>query len=81
MLANEVVREMSELGFKPDKPFSAHLTLFRARGGYVSAAEISSKFEGITLGSDMINKVHLKKSELTPSGPIYSNVYTVELKK
>jgi len=81
MLANEVVREMSELGFNPDKPFSAHLTLFRARGSYVNAAEISSKFEGITFGSDMINKVHLKKSELTPSGPIYSNVYTVELKK
>jgi 2'-5' RNA ligase len=25
--------------------------------------------------------VHLKKSELTPSGPTYSNVYTVEAKK
>ena len=37
-LANEVVAEMSELGFKADKPFSAHLTLIRAKGKAVSAS-------------------------------------------
>jgi RNA 2',3'-cyclic 3'-phosphodiesterase len=80
-LANEVVTKMSELGFKADKPFSAHMTFLRAKGRPVKATYISSKYQGKTFGSDLIDKLHLKKSELTPSGPIYSNVYTVEAKK
>lgn len=80
-LANDVVAKMSELGFKADKPFSAHMTLLRSKGRPVSASYISSKYQGQTFGSDWIDKVHLKKSELTPSGPKYSNVYTVEAKK
>ena len=80
-LANEVVAKMSKLGFKADKPFSAHLTFIRAKGRPVRASYISTKYQGITFGSDRINKVHLKKSELTQSGPIYSNVYTIEDKE
>ena len=80
-LANEVVAEMSELGFEADKPFSAHLTLIRAKGIPLRATYISSKYQGITFGSDRIDKVHLKKSELKQSGPIYSNVYTIEAKE
>jgi len=83
-LANDVITKMSDLGFRPDKPFSPHLTLFRARSSnsYLNAAEISSKYQGTrTFGSDIINKVHLKKSVLTPSGPTYSDIYTIEPKK
>jgi 2'-5' RNA ligase len=80
-LANDIIAKMSELGFKADKPFSAHLTLLRARGRPVSTSYISSKYQGRTFGSDRIDKVHLKKSELRSSGPVYSNVYSVEAKK
>ena len=80
-LANDIIAKMSELGFKADKPFSAHLTLLRARERPVSTSYISSKYQGRTFGSDRIDKVHLKKSELRSSGPVYSNVYTVEAKK
>jgi 2'-5' RNA ligase len=80
-LANDIVAKMSELGFKADKPFSAHLTLLRARGRTVSTSYISSKYQGRTFGSDRVDKVHLKKSELRSSGPLYSNIYTVEAKK
>ena len=80
-LANEVVAKMSELGFKAVKPFSAHMTFLRAKGRPLRATEISSKYQDRTFGSDLIDKVHLKKSELTPSGPIYSNVYTVGAEK
>src|ERR687895_2187347 len=69
VLANDVVAKMSELGFKPDKPFSAHITLLRAKGRPVSASYISSKYQAGTFGSNRIDKVHLKKSELTRSGP------------
>ena len=80
-LANEVVAKMSELGFKADKPFSAHMTFIRAKGRPIGASHLSSKYQGITFGSDRIDKVHFKKSELKQSGPIYSNVYTVEAKE
>jgi len=80
-LANAVVVKMSELGFKPDKPFSAHMTLLRSRSRPVNARYLSSKYQGRIFGSDRIEKVNLKKSELTKSGPVYSNVYTVEAKK
>jgi 2'-5' RNA ligase len=76
-LAVEVEAKMSDLGFKADKPFSAHMTFLRAKGRPLRAMEISSKYQERTFGSDRIDKVHLKKSELTPSGPIYSDVYTI----
>jgi 2'-5' RNA ligase len=77
-LAEDVIVRMSELGFKVDKPFSPHLTLFRARGKPIRLSDISAKYQGRTFGSDLIDMVHLKKSELRPSGPIYSNIYTIQ---
>ncbi|HKZ61790.1 MAG TPA: RNA 2',3'-cyclic phosphodiesterase [Nitrososphaera sp.] len=80
-LANDVVAKMAELGFSADKPFSPHLTIFRARGRPFQTIDISAKYQGRTFGSDLIDRVHLKKSDLAPSGPVYSNIYTVEAKK
>src|ERR687893_825968 len=50
-LANEVITKMSELGFKADRPFSAHMTFLRAKGRPVKATYISSKYQGKTFGS------------------------------
>ncbi len=80
-LANKVIAKMAELGFRADKPFSPHMTIFRVKAGPASIGNISAKYESKTFGSDLIEKVHLKKSDLTPSGPVYSNIYTVEAKK
>jgi 2'-5' RNA ligase len=80
-LAQDVIVKMSELGFKVDKPFSPHITLFRAKGRPVRLSDISAKYKGRTFGSELIDMVHLKKSELTQSGPIYSNIYTIQAQK
>jgi RNA 2',3'-cyclic 3'-phosphodiesterase len=80
-LANNVMAKMAELGFLADKPFSPHMTIFRARGRPIQLSDISEKYQGRSFGSDLIDRVHLKKSDLTPSGPVYSNIYTVEAKK
>jgi 2'-5' RNA ligase len=79
-LANDVASRMAGLGFSPDKPFSPHLTIFRVRGGRQIALD-TSKYDGRTFGSSAIDRVHLKKSELTPAGPVYSNIYTKEAEK
>jgi 2'-5' RNA ligase len=77
-LAGDVVAKMGELAFRADKPFSPHLTIFRAKSRPVRLSDMSVKYEGRTFGSDLVDKVHLKKSDMTPSGAIYSNIYTVE---
>jgi 2'-5' RNA ligase len=80
-LASDVAAKMAELGFSADKPFSPHLTIFRARNRPARLDDIAAKYQDRTFGSDLIDRVHLKKSDLTPSGPVYSNIYTVEAKK
>jgi 2'-5' RNA ligase len=80
-LANDVITKMDELGFSADNPFSPHMTIFRARGRPIHIDDITTKYLGRTFGSDLIDRVHLKKSDLSPSGPTYSNIYTVEAKK
>lgn len=80
-LADSVIAKMAELGFYPDKPFSPHMTIFRTRGRPVAINDIAAKYQNHTFGSDLIDRLHLKKSDLTASGPIYSNIYTVEAKK
>jgi 2'-5' RNA ligase len=80
-LANYVVGKMAELGFHADKPFSPHMTIFRAKAQPVQVGDIAARYQGKTFGSDLIDSVHLKKSDLSPTGPTYSNIYTVEAKK
>jgi 2'-5' RNA ligase len=80
-LANDVVARMAELGFSADKPFSPHMTIFRAKGRPIQVSDITAKYQGRTFGSDLVDSVHLKKSDLMSSGPVYSNIYTVEAKK
>lgn len=74
-LARQVVAGMAEAGFAQDKPFSPHLTVFRAKNRHVAVD--MARYAGRTFGAGVIDKVHLKKSDLAPSGPAYSNIYTV----
>lgn len=81
-LATLVASRLSVLGFRQDKPFSPHLTIFRVKGRRPMNLEpYTRKYDGVQVGQDTIDKVQLKKSELLPSGPKYSNVYTVEAEK
>ena len=80
-LASNVAAKMAELGFQADKPFSPHMTIFRAKGRPVQIGDIAAKYQGRTFGADLVDRVHLKKSDLSPSGSTYSNIYTVEAKK
>lgn len=78
-LAGQVISAMQQVGFSPDKPFSPHLTIFRAKNRHVRVDV--EKYAGRTFGTDVVDRVHLKKSDLSPAGPTYSNVYTVSAAK
>jgi 2'-5' RNA ligase len=68
------------LGFAPDpKGFSPHLTIARVRSGKNKAelAECISSNVDYDFGQIDASCLRLKKSELTPKGPIYSTMREV----
>lgn len=69
------------LGFRKEKRgFSPHLTLARVREGeQVDLSSFLQETQGKLFGSFQVNAIKLKKSVLTPSGPIYSDVLDVPL--
>ena len=73
-LVDELNRNLSELGFTPDQ-FSSHATLGRVRRHIDFSKEIE-KFKGKEFGEFEISKesIVLKRSRLTPEGPIYTDL-------
>lgn len=78
-LAELVISKMAEIGFK-SKPFTPHLTIFRIKSKNLKLNTIISKYNHKTFGSDVISKIHLKKSHLTSAGPVYHDIFTVYAK-
>ena len=75
-LAKEVESRLSTLGFRSDKPFKPHITLFRVKEK-VRNFDAVMNFKDRKFGTDTLNAVKVKKSDLTPSGPIYSDLFAV----
>jgi len=66
---------------KNDRKFTAHATLARVKflkkdqkNAFINTVE---ELKDIELGTMWVNKVLLKKSTLTPKGPIYETLHTV----
>ncbi|MHC1572827.1 MAG: RNA 2',3'-cyclic phosphodiesterase [Candidatus Syntropharchaeales archaeon] len=77
--------DLSKLGFERErKKFSSHLTIARVkRAGkeeQLMVADFVRNNSDFNAGTVLINEVKLKKSVLTPQGPIYSDIHTKELK-
>lgn len=72
--------ELHRLGFKADpKGFSPHLTLARVRTGR-NKAELTRRIQELAdydFGVERADCLRLKKSMLTPKGPIYSTLREV----
>ena len=73
-------RELARLSLKKEQ-FSPHITLARVK--FLKEKEKIVKFlqenEQLELGKCTVEGVFLKKSTLTPKGPIYENVYEKKL--
>ena len=79
-LADSVISKMKDIGFRPDKPFAPHMTIFRAKKGKLRVKEILPTYSTKSFGDDIIEKVSLKSSSLTLHGPIYSDIFVVHAK-
>jgi 2'-5' RNA ligase len=75
------------LGYElEERPFSAHLTLGRVKqtSTAVEQQKIRRAIEATQvdlLGSARVDSVHLYKSELKPSGSVYTRLYSAPLRK
>jgi RNA 2',3'-cyclic 3'-phosphodiesterase len=79
-LAESVTSKIKDIGIRPDKPFRPHMTIFRLKSGKLRLDEILSRYTMKTFGTDVIERISLKMSTLTPLGPTYSDMFTVHAK-
>jgi 2'-5' RNA ligase len=74
---NQLEPQLRSLGFAPDtKGFSPHLTIARVKSGR-NKAELARRVEenlNYEFGTVKANCLRLKRSDLTPKGPIYSTL-------
>ncbi|MCS7146099.1 MAG: RNA 2',3'-cyclic phosphodiesterase [Nitrososphaerota archaeon] len=72
----EVVSRLAGLGFRPDKEFKPHITILRVKS-VRNKSEVLAKISELssqTIGEVVVDRVRLKKSTLTPQGPIYEDL-------
>jgi len=71
---------LRRLGFRPDpKGFTPHVTVARVKSKTPELVRAIMENSTMSFGSFRAEEVRLKKSVLTPSGPIYSTVLSVRL--
>jgi 2'-5' RNA ligase len=79
-ISSQLEPHLMALGFAPDpKGFSPHLTIARVKGtrNKVELAKFITDRKGFDFGTIKAACLRLKKSDLTPRGPIYSTLREV----
>jgi 2'-5' RNA ligase len=72
--------ELQKLGFQRDRRFHPHLTVARVkRRGDAGLRDFVARHGNTDYGSVEVGEVQLKRSVLTPRGPVYTTLATCEL--
>lgn len=73
--------EFVKMGFRPERDYVPHLTVGRVKGprNRDKLAELIGELEDVEVGSMRVSEVSLKRSELTPAGPVYSDIEVFRL--
>lgn len=80
-LSKKVEKTLEPLGFFSDKPFKPHITVFRIKK---KIGDISGELEDnkmVNFGTQNVSNIKLKKSVLSPNGPVYSDLLEIRAKK
>jgi len=80
-IAKQLEAGLLALGFPKEREFTPHITVGRVKSARNAAllAGILQRNRDTRYGSTPIDRIVLKKSILTPSGPIYSDIGDVRL--
>ncbi len=81
-MAKELDRALSKLGFRKEKKgFEPHLTVARVKGYPGDLPGVIRGISDADVGFIDVREVRLKKSTLTPQGPIYETLHSVTLRR
>jgi 2'-5' RNA ligase len=80
-LHKEIERVLAPFRFGRDHQFTPHATLARVKqlSGKAALLEKINKLADIDLGTMNVSSIYLKKSTLTPDGPIYQTLKEIKL--
>lgn len=81
-LHHQVEELIRPVGFRPEREdFIPHVTIARVKSGrgLHRLADFVSRNSNFEVGSMMVEEVKLKRSVLTPGGPIYSDIFVKRL--
>ena len=80
-LHDRLDKEFASIGFDKDKKFSTHLTIGRMKSAKNKNKVKSTieEFSDVEIGEMEVSQISLKKSTLTPRGPIYEDISIFEL--
>lgn len=82
LLHRQVEELLRPIGFGPEREaFTPHITLARVKGvrGLPRLADFINKYSEVEVGLMKVEEIKLKRSVLTPSGPIYSDLFVKRL--
>lgn len=85
VLYQSIEDQMARLGYaREQRPFSGHLTLGRvsdrcSKQELNVITEVLRDVQVASLGKSRVEAVHLYRSDLRPSGSVYTRLYTVDL--
>lgn len=79
----KIEENLYQLGFKREnRGFSCHITVGRVRSprNKGKLVEVLSRLRDIQIGTQTVDSIELKQSQLSPKGPIYTTLKSVKLK-
>ena len=82
LIARKIDEPLSKMGFKKEKRgFSPHLTIARVKSakGKDGILHVIEKYRDVQFVDIRVDSIKLKKSDLTPKGPIYTTLIDVKL--
>jgi len=82
VIASKIDEQLSKMGFKKEKRgFSPHLTIARVKSarGKDEILHVIAKYGDVQFVDIRVDSIKLKKSDLTPKGPIYTTLIDVKL--
>lgn len=80
-IQKELDDEFIKLGFDKERSYIPHLTIGRLKGSTNKEVLVEKieELKDLEIGAMAVNKLILKKSELTPAGPIYTDLMVFDL--
>ncbi len=77
----EIIKRINHRKFPDKEKFIAHLTIGRIRRPRrnIELSEILNSLGKLDIGEMEVNDVKIKKSTLTPKGPVYTTLFKVSL--